>query len=197
LIFHQFKDDAATEQRKRKPHDRFTLGHYAELYGSLLRLPERTTILLTDTPEFRTPFGLWKDLLDGAPFDGRTHVPEWWRLYNDSKHNRIKVFQEFTLTRAIEALAGALVVISTVPAFTFTMVRHEWLPLDRDPETQVRDYWQTLRGQRSTAVGWPFAIATQLLAIPIGHGHLPPAINDFSPLAYGGNPRLFRHFRKL
>jgi hypothetical protein len=195
-IFHQFKDDAATVQDKGKPKNRLTLGPYAALYSSLLRLPERTVILLTDIPEYRTPFGLWKDLLGGAPFDEKTHVPEWWRLYNDSKHDRIKVFQEFTLTRAIEALAGALVVISTVPAFAFAMVQHEWLPVYRRPETDVRDYCQTLRGQRVTAKEWPFAIATQLLAIPIGHGRLPSDINDFRSMRYGENTRLLRHFRK-
>src|SRR5882724_9581741 len=148
-------------------------GDYAELYGSLLRLPERMAVLLADTPVYRTPFASWTDLLGGARFDKYTHVPKWWDLYNGSKHRRIQVFPEFTLTRTIDALAGALMVISTVPAFTFAMVKHEWLPLDRGPETDVRDYWQTLRGQHVTSREWPFAIATQLLAIPIGHGHLP------------------------
>lgn len=68
-IFYQFKDDAATEQpNKRNPGARPNLGDYAELYSSLLSLSKRTAILLTDTPEYCKPFGLWSDLLDGQQF---------------------------------------------------------------------------------------------------------------------------------
>jgi hypothetical protein len=169
---------------------------YAKLYGTLLRLPERTTILLTDTPEYRTPFSLWRDLVGGAPFDRQKHVPEWWHLYNESKHHRINVFLEFTLTKAIDALAGALVVIATVPAFASAMLRYEWLALTAAPEGLVRDYWQTLRGQRATPDNQWFTIMTQLLAIPIGHGELPDDPTDINPFHYGGHPRLLRWFRK-
>ena len=196
-IFHQFKDDAATEQpEKQKPSDRPNFRDYAELYSSLLGLPKRTAILLTDTPAYRTPFDLWRDLLGGAPYDRKKHEPKWWDLYNKSKHRRMKVFPEFTLTRTIDALAGALVVISTVPAFTQMMVRHEWLPLDGEPEGFMQDFQQTLRGQHSTSRQWPFTIVTPLFALPIGHGQLPDDIRAFRPLLYGASPRLFRHFGK-
>lgn len=193
-IFYQFRDDAAIEQgktiRKAKPGKRLflTLKDYAELYGSLLRLPERTVILLTDTPNFRTPFSLWTN----------AHVPAWWDLYNSSKHGRFEVFTKFTLTRAIDALAGALIVISTVPAFAPALLRHEWLPLGSwNPEALVPDYCQTLRGQHSTSSEWPFTIETRLFALPIGHSQLPLDTKDFRPLFYGASPRLLRWFGKI
>ena len=199
-IFHQFKDDA-TVQPTGKPDGRLTLGPYAKLYGPLLRLPERTAILLTDTPEYRTPFGLWRDVVGGAPFDGKKHVPEWWRLYNESKHHRMKVFPQFTLTKAIDALAGALVVISTVPAFAPALVRLGWLSLGSwNPEGFVRDYWQTLQGRHSTAERWPYMIETQRFALPIGHSQLTvdfPDIKDFRPsFFFGASPRLHGFFCK-
>jgi hypothetical protein len=106
-ILHQFKADTAAAQGKSKPGDHMTLGVYAALYGALLRLPEHTAILLTDIPEYRKPFALWRDLLHGAPFEADKHVPGWRDLYNRSKHRM--AFSEFTLTMAIDALAGALV----------------------------------------------------------------------------------------
>ena len=155
-IFHQFKDDAATVQGKGNPGDKLNLPDYAELYGPLLRLHERTAILLTDTPKGRTPYSLWADLPHGEP-----QSPEWWKLYNRSKHRRIGAFVEFTSSMAIDALAGALVIISTVPAFTSMMVRREWLFFlgsSRPREGLIQDYQQTLLGQRSTPVSndWPF-----------------------------------------
>jgi hypothetical protein len=125
-------------------------------------------------------------------------VPRWWNLYNRSKHRGITVFPEFTLTMALDVLAGALVIISTVPAFAPAMLRHEWLnSAGANPEHLVRDYWQTLRGQKSTPQEWPFTIDTQLFALPIGSGQLPADISDFRPNHYGASPRLFRWFRKF
>jgi hypothetical protein len=195
-IFYQFKNDAATTvPGKEKPGDYLTLGSYAELYGSLLRLPERTAILMTDTPEYRTPFALWADLVVGARFDKNRHVPAWWDLYNSSKHRRIKVFPEFTLTRAIDALAGALVVISTVPAFTPALVRHEWLPLSSwNPEALVDAYQLALSRAN---YGEEFAIDTRLFALPIGGLPVPDDIHDFRPSNHGGSSRMCRHFGKF
>jgi hypothetical protein len=195
-ILYQFKDDAATaqpdlERPARKDH---RLEDYAKLYGSLLRLPERTVIFFPDTPEPRKPFSSWADLPHGEPFKS----PEWWKLYNRSKHRRIGAFSEFTLTMAINALAGALIVISTVPAFTPMMVRREWLPLAGwQADALVRDYWQTLQGQRATAEEWPFTVTRQLFALPIGHGQLPADLRDLCPLDHGPNPMLHRYFFKF
>jgi hypothetical protein len=127
-VFHHFRDDAATAQGKPKMGNYLRPRDYAVLYNGLLRLPDRTAILLTDVPEYRSPFARWTDLLNGAPFDVKKHVPKWWDLYNCSKHRRIAVFWEFTLAMAIYALEGALVIISSVPAFAPALVRHEWLP---------------------------------------------------------------------
>jgi hypothetical protein len=200
-IFYQFRDDAAIKQGKplpkAKPGKRIflTLKDYADLYSSLLRLPERTAILLTDTWEFRTPFILWRDLLGGAPFDGKKHVPEWWDLYNSSKHDRITVFPEFTLTRAIDALAGALVVISTIPAFAPALMRHKWLPLNNwNPEYLMEEYQHALSQASSDK---QFAIETRLFTLLIGGRPLPDNINDFRPSIHGVTPRLLRHFGKF
>jgi hypothetical protein len=72
---YHFKGDAATEQGKSKPGAYLTLGNYADLFGGLLRLPERRVILLTDVLEYRCPFAVWTDLLNGAPFAAARRVP--------------------------------------------------------------------------------------------------------------------------
>ena len=79
-IFYHFKDDAATEQGKSKPGAHLTLGNYADLFGGLLRLPERRAILLIDILEYRCPFASRIHLLNGVPFDAAKHVPGWWDL---------------------------------------------------------------------------------------------------------------------
>jgi hypothetical protein len=178
--------------------NRPNLEKFAKRYSPLLRLPERTAILLTDTPELRKPFRPWADLPHGEAFQS----PEWWKLYNRSKHRRIEAFSGFTLTMAIDALAGALVVISTVPAFTAMLVRREWLFFlgsSTPREGLILDYHQTLVGQRSTPSGndWPFIIEARLFALPIGHGQFPDNPKDFDPLLCEASPRLRRWFGKL
>ena len=194
-IFYQFKDDAATDQDRPKPGDHLRLKNYVKLYGSLLHLPERRAILRADTPEYRTPFDRWTELVGGAPFDKNKHTLAWWSLYNSSKHNRIKVFPEFTFTKAIDALAGALVVISTVPAFGPALVRHEWLPLNNsNPEHLLEDYQRALCQASSDR---QFAIETRLFTLLIGGRPLPDNIHDFRPSIHGVTPRLLRHFGKF
>jgi hypothetical protein len=194
-VFRLFRDGAATKLGKPKPGDRLTLGGYAELYGSLLRLPERTAIVLTDTPAYRTPFGLWRALLGGASFDAKKHVPEWWHLYKESKRHRVTLFPEFTLTKAIDALSGALIVISTVPAFAPALVRHERLPLSSwNPEALLDAYRQALC---RPLYGKEFAISTRVFGLPIGGDPLPADIREFRPSDHTASPRLLRWFRKV
>jgi hypothetical protein len=196
-ILYHFRDDAAKVQRKPIRHGQLNLGNYAELYGKLLHLPDRTAILLTDAPEYRTPFALWTDLLSGYPFDPKKHVPVWWDLYNRSKHRRIGVFTAFTPTMAIDALAGALIVISTVPAFAPALVRHEWLPISGgwSREEFLENYGRWLSQWQCGMQSWTSIVETRLFAVPIGYGHLPPDINDFRPDVHGwASSRLQRWF---
>lgn len=197
-VFYGISPDFAVVRGKPKPREKLTLGDYAELHCKDLRLPDRTAILLTDAPEYRTPFTLWTDLLRGACFE-KKHVPTWWALYNRSKHRRIGVFTEFTLSMAIDALAGALMVISTVPAFTPALVRHEWLPLDGwNPEALVEAYLRALSPSPYPSgylFQW-FTVERRLFAVPIGHSPLPSDIKDFRPVLYGASPKLLRYFLK-
>src|SRR5262247_420948 len=65
-ILHHFREDAATAQGNPKPRNYLQLKDYVALYNRLLRLPDRTAILLTDVPDDRRPFAPWVELLNGA-----------------------------------------------------------------------------------------------------------------------------------
>jgi hypothetical protein len=197
-IFHRFRDDAATVQDKPKPRDRLTLGDYAKLYSALLRLPDRTAILLTDKPACHRPFTCWTDLRSDTSFKKEKHEPTWWALYNRSKHSRIGVFNEFTLATALDALAAALVVIMTVPAFALALVQHEWLPSAGWSVEQLLESYVglvSLRGPLSSDT--KFTIGTQLFAVPVGYDPPPHDSKDFRPSRHGISPRLLQRFPKF
>ena len=96
---------------------------------------------------------------------------------------------------ALDALAGALMVISTVPSFTHMMLRREWLILNHgSPELFVQDFQQMLDGSPRMRDAFPDAVVTELFALPIGTGQFPADPKDFRPFVLGSNPRLLRHF---
>jgi hypothetical protein len=198
-IFSKFRKDAVIVRGTSPSKD---INGDAELYAPLLRLPERKAMVLTAAHPFHTPFGLWADLLHGTPYRSKQHKLEWWTLYARSKHDRIPAFEAFTLTKTIDALAGALIVISTVPAFTPMMVRRGWLFFlghSTPREGLMQDYHQTLLGQREIfgENDWPFTVETGLFAVPIGHGHLPDDSNDFHPVVYEASPMMLRYRCKI
>jgi hypothetical protein len=168
-----------------KKRSGLTLPDYAELYCTPLRLPARTAILLTDTPEYRTPFGTWSK---GPPFDS----PPWWQVYNRFKHRRLAHFTAATLNTAIDALSGALVIIATVPALLPAVFKHGWLNLEGyNPELALRDLQSGLFQDK------PVFLETSLFGVPLGKEPLPANIKDFRPMFYGASYRLLRWFGKL
>jgi hypothetical protein len=127
-VFYHITPDPTTYGSTKK-REKLFLCDYAAFYSNRHSLSERKVVIFQEPLDWCTPFEKWAG---ATTFDN----PEWWDIHNKSKHSRLDHFEKFTLKRAIEALAGALVVIATAPmvssarALATVMVKHGWLNLD-------------------------------------------------------------------
>src|SRR5262249_27548336 len=83
VLYHITPDPVALPgSGKRTPRDSLTLAHYAALYSSKLRLPERKAAFFQEPFGWRTPFSGW------AGRSTNFQNPLWWEVHNRSKHRR-------------------------------------------------------------------------------------------------------------
>jgi hypothetical protein len=170
---------------KIKKRGKLKLPDYYELYATKLKLPECKVIVLTSPPAYRIPFGIWTKTAKEKSFES----PKWWITHNHLKHKRIECFIEATLETAIDALAGSLLIIATVPQLIPAVLRQGWLAIRGNPEI-IMENLQTGEAESVT-------LETSLFAVWLGSRPLPVAIEDFRPILYGGSPKLVSFFGRL
>ena len=133
---------------------------------------------------------MWSGLAHGSHFPS----PPWWQQYNRSKHRRLNHFPEFTLTKALDGIAGALVTIACVSELLPAVISHGWLDLKgHNPEGFVADFQDR---KRFLSPEW-FSLETALFVIPLGDRPLPPDIKDFQPSYYGESRKLMKWLQRL
>jgi len=177
-----------TIKGKQKEREELELPDFFELYSNKLQLPERTAILLITPPEYRTPFKIWSKI-SSSNFES----PNWWKAHNKLKHQRLDYFlRKATLNTAIDALAGAIVIISSLPELVHILIRRNWFKLNLNPEIIL----DAVNKNNLTSL-FPFTVETSLFAVIFNKNPLPPNINDFRPVLYRGSSRLIKFFSKL
>jgi hypothetical protein len=128
-VFYHITPDPVIVNKSKKKRDKLYLRDYATLYSNHLRLPERKVVIFQEPLDWCTPFAQWSD---ATTFPS----PAWWNVHNKSKHSRLDHFEDFTLKRARDALAGALVVIATAPLvdsakdLVAVMIKQGWIHID-------------------------------------------------------------------
>jgi hypothetical protein len=123
-LFRYISPAEVTIHGKKKKRDKLKILDYAELYSAKLQLPARKIILLISPSSYRNPFSIWSKQVSKS-----STTPSWWTTNNDLKHQRIDNFCKATMNTAIDALAGALLIISKVPELLPAVLRHGWLDL--------------------------------------------------------------------
>lgn len=151
------------------------LEDYMALCRTPLGLPERKVILFQFLQEWRVPF--------------RDSRPEWWDIHNRSKHRRLDHVHDFTVKHTLDALAGALVVITTAPflrpahALASAMVRLGWI---ETPASELLGLVPKFYEENPPNPHlWPCP-ETALFAVPIGRDSLLPDTIQKLPQAFSG-----------
>jgi hypothetical protein len=173
---------------KEKDRDNLNILDYAELYSAKFALPRRKVIFLASPPSYRNPFDIWANQVSGS-----FSSPHWWIVYNDLKHDRIANFKKASMRTAIDALTGALLIISKamfeVPELLRVALRYGFLDLGGlNPEI----FLSILQGGQEGRM-----LESSLFALWLGHWELPEDIKDFSPARHHGSKRLLAFFGKF
>ncbi|HEY7491333.1 MAG TPA: hypothetical protein VIH59_09530 [Candidatus Tectomicrobia bacterium] len=163
-------------RKGRKPwrsRNCLTLKDYACLYCQQLHLTECKVVFFHEPLSWQRPFEQWSG--QQAPFP----APDWWAVHNKSKHRRLSHFAEFTLEKAIAALAGAMVVITSAPTVPvarelfWAMIQHEWInPANDFPASTIEEFY----GGQGASDQY-LCVETSLFAVLFGRPSLPEDIN--------------------
>jgi hypothetical protein len=176
---------------EKKPcrRDRLELHHYARLYCDPLHLTLCKAVFFQAPLKWLTPFGEWS-----GPHD--CPQPAWWAVHNASKHRRLAHFAEFTLEKALAALAGALIVLTAAPAapggieLLWAMVRHKWIDSPKHLH-KLADYFAG-----KYMANHHIVVETALFAALFAHSSLPTQVEGlwrqgyFSPYFLMGGEKL-------
>ncbi|MFX0137503.1 MAG: hypothetical protein ACFFDN_27950 [Candidatus Hodarchaeota archaeon] len=184
-VFRHLSPKTLKIKRKTKTRDELGLSDYAELYKNLM-LHKRKVIFLTRPSEYRVPFDNWHD--------SSSMAPEWWSIHNKLKHNRLKNISNAKLENAINALAGSLLVITSIPELGPYLISQKWFNLRGfNPEIAVEFAQSGFNCSES------FTVETSIFVVVLGQKNfsLPDSIEDFRPVLFGGSPRLMAFFRKF
>jgi hypothetical protein len=162
---------------KGKPKDRkhLLLTDYGELYAAQLRLAERKAAVFQAPFRWLTPYSSWAGLPAGTSLQN----PEWWAVHNRSKHRRLDHYSEFTISRAFEALAGAMITIVTMPTCSAArplidaMIRHKWIDTPGEVADCLPDFYMGKYPPRD----W-ICPETSLFAVLLGNPEVPENLDS-------------------
>ena len=181
-VLYDLTPDPAPILPKAIPRKHIRLDHYGQLYSRQFRLPHRKAAFFQEPIGWRSPFTCWARRKRN-PRTGKLEFsqPDWWATHNASKHRRLDHFDEFTLDKAIDALAGAFLIIATAPIcpkgieLALAMDRNNWMMGAPWP----RKHWQDFYDDDQSFPGLQWVCPeTALFAAPIGEPPLPENVTD-------------------
>jgi hypothetical protein len=164
-----------------KNRDQLNISDFAEYYEKEFSFSNKKSILYVFPPSYLNPFMSWTDSSSGK----YEHI-EWWKSYNRLKHSRIQHSELSTLETALNAMCGFHQVISQLPVFANSLLRHDMVSYGGWAIESVADI---LKDRNSK---YTLLIESELFAIPKGPTLFPDKISDIQPLKYGQGKKLSR-----
>jgi hypothetical protein len=176
-------NDMVDMEGKFKKRNGLDLRDYAVLYASSLQLSHRQVAVFQAPFHWRNSFSAWASA-SGHDFPKL----EWWDIHNRSKHRRLDHHPEFTLDRALDALAGAIATLVSAPRLRAAiplvhgMIRHRWFDVPSEFADNLEDFYSGHFGEKY----W-YCAETSLFAVPIGQEPLPKDLRAIlGERMYGG-----------
>jgi hypothetical protein len=101
---------------------------FASDLEAYVRLSKLSTLFYVHPPEMLTPFASW----------GLKGQPDWWKAYNELKHERLSKFDRSTLDNAVKATCAVHQLVASLSDFIAPLVRHGLLKSRTDQLTWAK-----------------------------------------------------------
>lgn len=183
---------------KKKTRD-LKMPDYAVFYENAYAFSERRTVHLRYPIEYVVPFDGW---IANKKYKGT----EWWKAYNELKHDRIANYSKSTMKTALHSLCALHQIVAVLPSFINCLLRRNLMLIGNWNPLFVKD---VLNGETSNAdYGVKAAFETDLFCSPTRVDNFPSDIlqlrfNEYGPsrifrnLAYIDREVRREHFDKL
>ena len=181
LLRHHLPTTFFQANGKRKSRHRATIQDYREQLDATLKLSTAKTLLLLGVPSLLTPFKEWQN----QPAD----IPEWWRKYNELKHDRLASAQATTLLDCLLSTCALNQVMTKLPSVRKFVFRFGWSQLaGYNPQVALQDL--------ETDCPMSYVAYTDFFATfltNVGYG----SVDDIRPIMFRNNERLQAHLGRI
>lgn len=185
-VFRQITPDTVIVDNKTKKRSKIDIKDFAKLYSANFDLHNLRSIPFTSPLQFRCPFEPWTNIASGGDYKAL----EWWKTYNDLKHDRIAHMKTARLNVAIDAICGLHQIISVIPEFSDAILRAGWVDT-----SGVNPEWllEIMRKETKTTPFQGYLVESELFILPIGR-IVPESIDDFRPSHFNASNRVMQFF---
>ena len=156
---------------------------YAKYYEPKLKLSKARTIFYHHQGRLVCPFEKW------LSSSGEYEPLQWWQSYNKLKHDRIASYSLSTFRTALLALASLHLVISRLPVFVDSLLRHNMICFGKWADRYVLS---VLRGEDSGS-DVTVMIESSLFGTPAGNAEFPELITEIRPWVFESGRKLWRY----
>jgi hypothetical protein len=165
-------------------HKDLNITHYREQFSCDWRLDHARTLVLISPPKVLRPFQVWHG--------GTESAPDWWKLYNDVKHDRLNKMHLGTADAALEALCGMFTAAASYPPMYPILLRRGWThTAGVNPTILLEDLSTPRRWQHpSSGSCGSFLAYTSLFVTSLGPTLLSDRPEDIQPVDFRPVDRL-------
>ncbi len=152
------------------------------IYDTKYNFSEKNVFVYLTPPRIISPYEIWSKT--------KVKKSDWWRDYNEIKHDRVKNRDKATFETALQVLCGLFFLISQNEKMTKALLRHKWLGTGG---YNLEILIPSLEDLESKGILGPdtFLIESQLFATTVGDSLIPKELKKIKPLFFhGGNRRL-------
>ena len=157
--------------------ENLNIGHYFEYFG--LDMSRRWVIFWGEEPTLIQPFKLWSGLNDSdykKGMYGKSLQLDWWKAYQEVKHNRITNRCEATLERAVDGLAALFLAILRCEHCRDAIAQTGWLSSAPWESTMPQVTW--LAEDSPSVKGKHVAAESKVFSYPFGWSNRNIGSND-------------------
>lgn len=138
-LFRELVDDSKPIKKKLKLKRDYNIDDFRHCFSSRLNLPNMKSILLQSPPRYLSPFSTWATATSEAEYLN----PDWWKAYNNLKHDRLTFIKKGTLGAALNALCALHQLLARFPKREMfkLLIRQGWLKINSwNPELILQEF---------------------------------------------------------
>ena len=182
LFRSQLSDPFKRPNSKETPLQRANIEDYRRLLNPELMLESRKSLLLLGVPSLLCPFDSWR-----SP---KTDSLDWWRKYNDLKHDRLRSAANISLLDCIQALCALNQLMLSLDGVVQLVFRFGWADLAGYNPANAKGEL------RNRALRHGFIAYTRFFAFFLNSITF-TSVESIRPIEYRNNEKLAAHLGRL